>query len=118
MLQEISYQKLVSEMKHPVLFLKDGRILSLEELFSGVRCLIDINNPAQVSIGVPVVPAQPKPEEPEKPKEVRKRRSAKELEHEIIKAYNGGERTISQVMEIVGCTYATARRYLPINKEG
>ena len=36
----------------------------------------------------------------------------------ILKAWNGGERSISEIMNITGCTHATVRRYIPISPNG
>ena len=48
----------------------------------------------------------------------KKRRTTKELENEILRAWNGGERTITEVMEITGCTYYAARKVIPISEDG
>ena len=46
------------------------------------------------------------------------KRTSAELEQQILRAWNGGERTITEVMAIVGCTYYAARKVLPLTAEG
>lgn len=48
----------------------------------------------------------------------RKKRTKREMQEAVLKAWNGGERSITEVMAIVGCTYQAARRYLPISEDG
>ena len=40
------------------------------------------------------------------------RRSSEELRAAVLEAWDNGNRTISQVMNMVDCTYATAKRYI------
>ena len=39
-------------------------------------------------------------------------------EEKVLKAWNRGEKTIKQVMEITGFSYPTVRRYIPVTPEG
>ena len=57
------------------------------------------------------------PDEPKK-KTDKTRRSKDEIEQLILKAWNGGERSIAEIQRITGCTYATVRRYIPISPNG
>lgn len=103
MLKEITLNEFI-QSDAPVYLLdtKTGTIRTVEDLFDGIRILKDGK----------VLNA----ETPESPK--KKRRSGKEIEVAILKAWNGGERTISQVMELAHVDYKAARRYLPASKEG
>ena len=68
------------------------------------------------------------PEEPEDdqdPEDVllkeppkRRRRSPAEIEEAVLKAWNRGERSITQIMEMSGCSYKQVRKYIPETKEG
>lgn len=88
----------------PVLALKGGAALPLDELLTGVRFLVDEDEAA----------VEKKPE-----RTVRKdRHHASDKEQEILKAWNGGTRTIKEIMEKTGCSYATVRKYIPISPNG
>jgi hypothetical protein len=72
--------------------------------------------------------AKEAPEEPEDdqdPEDVllkqppkRRRRSPAEIEEAVLKAWNRGERSITQIMEMSRCSYKQVRKYIPETKEG
>ena len=102
MLKEITLNEFLRTDGCPIYLLdiKTGTTKTVEDLFDGIRILKD----GKVL----------KAETPER----RPRRSPGEIETAVLKAWNGGERTISQVMELAHVDYKTARRYLPASKEG
>lgn len=64
------------------------------------------------------------PEEDQDPEDVllkeppkRRRRSPAEIEEAVLKAWNRGERSITQIMELSGCSYKQVRKYIPETKE-
>ena len=101
MLKEITLNEFI-QSDAPVYLLdtKTGTIRTVEDLFDGIRILKD----GKVL----------KAETPER----RPRRTGKEIETAVLKAWNGGENSITKVMEIANVDYKTARRYLPASKEG
>lgn len=93
------------------------RVLTFEAVFSDV---------ASYSYLVDYEENEPKTEE-SKPAEIKntedkqqreKRRSRKEVEQLVLKAWNGGEHTIKEIMDITGCTYSTVCRYIPRSVNG
>lgn len=108
MLKEIKINEFIKTDGQPTYLLnvETGTIVTLEDVFKNVRILRDVN----------LVRADPVVETPEDNK--RKRRSPQEIERAVIKAYDCGNRNISQVMEIAKVDYKTARKYLPLSKEG
>ena len=42
----------------------------------------------------------------------------REIEEAVLKAWNRGERSITQIMELSGCSYKQVRKYIPETKEG
>lgn len=44
------------------------------------------------------------------------RRTSKK-EQEILAAWKGGDRSIKEIMDITGCSYATVRKYIPAESE-
>ena len=114
MLREIKFYELFKSVEEPVIIIKGGEVVTLEDLFEGARVLIDENNPVAAGrkeISEPA--ADPGPAVQPHPK----RRSRKEVEAQILKAWNRGERKISEIMKITGCTYTTVRRYIPESAE-
>lgn len=79
-----------------------------------------------------LIEEEAEPEEPEEPEEdqdpedvllkeplpKRRRRSPAEIEEAVLKAWNRGERSITQIMELSGCSYKQVRKYIPETKEG
>ena len=45
-------------------------------------------------------------------------KSSSPNEQKVLKAWNRGERTIKEVMEITGLSYPTVRKYLPATPNG
>jgi len=77
--------------------------MTFEEFLDGVRFLIDVED---------------KPKE-EKPKKQRPdRHHTKDMEQEILKAWNGGERSIKEIQELTGASYYLVRKYIPISEKG
>lgn len=115
MLKEIKINQFVKTDGEPVYLLdvESGSVVTLEDIFKNIRILKDVN----------LVRADPVAETPEANKMTtdygkRKRRTAGEIQSAVIKAYDCGNRNISQVMEIAKVDYKTARKYLPTSKEG
>ena len=103
MLKEITVDELLRRTGcEKILIMSEASVWTLADYLDETRILID----------------EAEEKEEEAPKEPKKRRSRKELEETIVKAWNNGERTIAQVMEMTGATYNTVRRYLPVSKEG
>ena len=92
-----------------------GQITTAEDLFGNrIRILIDEKTDQK-----PEIPEQKKLTNTETTDTgKRKRRTAGEIQSAVIKAYDCGNRNITQVMEIAKVDYKTARKYLPISKEG
>lgn len=76
-----------------------------KESIRNCRFLIDDEAPEEV---LPEAPAKPR----------RKRRTQEEIEAAVMKAWNRGERSIEQIMEMTGCSYKQVREYIPETKEG
>ena len=65
-------------------------------------------------------PEEPDEEEPEEPetKERKQVRNYSETEQKVLAAWNGGERTIKEIMEMTGFSYPTVRKYIPVSVNG
>ena len=57
------------------------------------------------------------PEEPET-KERKQVRNYSDTEQKVLAAWNGGERTIKEIMEMTGFSYPTVRKYIPVSVNG
>lgn len=89
-----------------IVVFEDGETKPMAEAFKQfdrMRFVVDFDEGQEKAVAVP------KAETPEAP---RKRRTQEELKAAIIKAYDGGNRTITEVMNMTGCTYATVKRYI------
>ena len=93
MLKEIELKEIMPDRQ--IYIIEDDKFFSLNVLLEGCRILVD---------------------EAEETKPKKKTRG--EAEQKIIKAYNAGEKTIKQIMEETGCSYATVRKYIPVNADG
>lgn len=116
MLREIKFYELFKSVEEPVIIIKGGEVVTLEDLFEGARVLIDENNPVAAGrkeISEPAADEEPAADPETVAQPHPKRRSRKEVEEQILKAWNRGERKISEIMKITGCTYTTVRRYIP-----
>jgi len=89
-------------------------ICPLEEYMEDMRFLID-EIPAAVEEPEPAA-VEEKEQEPHGGREKKKRTESRE--QDILKAWNGGERSIKEIMEITGASYSTVRKYIPQNPEG
>lgn len=60
------------------------------------------------------------PEESEEPqtKERKQVRNYLVTEQKVLAAWNGGERTIKEIMELTGLSYPTVRKYIPVSVNG
>ena len=107
MLKEITINELFRS-NETVYFLNTitGTIVPAEDLFQGIRILRDEVKKEEVTDNETTDTSK------------RKRRTAGEIQSAVIKAYDCGNRTITQVMEIAKVDYKTARRYIPMSKEG
>lgn len=100
----------------------DGdRIRKLDDIFAEFRFITD-EETKKKKTAAPKAEA-PKEEKPKAEKPRTKKRTAAEptstsKEQEILKAWNGGERSIKEIMEITGASYPTVRKYIPENPEG
>ena len=74
-------------------------------------------------------PDEEQEEEPEEPdddvdpneQQTKKRqqvRNYSETEQKVLAAWNGGERTIEEIMEMTGFSYPTVRKYIPVSVNG
>lgn len=109
MLREISQKELMKRIGQRVLVVNivGGVVNPLEDLVTGSRILIDEEEKEKV----------------EKQKKSRKEPMDSKKDHYnkeqlILKAWNGGERTIKEIMEVTGCSYATVRKYIPTTVNG
>ena len=57
------------------------------------------------------------PEEPQTKKR-QQVRNYSETEQKVLAAWNGGERTIKEIMEMTGFSYPTVRKYIPVSVNG
>ena len=57
------------------------------------------------------------PEEPQMKKR-QQVRNYSETEQKVLAAWNGGERTIKEIMEMTGFSYPTVRKYIPVSVNG
>jgi hypothetical protein len=110
MLHEINVNELIREIEDPVLIIKDGEIVTLEDVFAGTRILID--RPTTVK---KVIPETKAPSITVAPK---KRRSPSEIQDIVLKEWRGGERSIMQIVKATGIDYKTVRKYIPMSAEG
>ena len=59
-------------------------------------------------------------EDPDQPEPTHERplKNSSQNEQKVLKAWRRGDRTIKEVMEETGLSYATVRKYIPANPEG
>ena len=59
-------------------------------------------------------------EDPEEPQTKKRQqvRNYSETEQKVLAAWNGGERTIKEIMEMTGFSYPTVRKYIPVSVNG
>lgn len=102
MIREITRDEVKKLISTDVMILYSEALYSLDELWDvlSVRFLVD---------------EDPEPE-PKPKKEPAKRKN--DNEQRVLAAWNGGEKTIKQVQEETGLSYATVRKYIPINENG
>lgn len=93
MLKEIKLKEIMPDRQ--IYVIEGDKFFSLNVLLEGCRILVDDEE-------------TPKPKKPVRG----------DAEQRILKAYNAGEKTIKQIMEETGCSYATVRKYIPINENG
>lgn len=100
----------------------DGdRIRKLDDIFAEFRFITDEETKKKEDGSSEGGSAERGEAEGRKPRT--KKRTAAEptstsKEQEILKAWNGGERSIKEIMEITGASYPTVRKYIPENPEG
>ena len=101
-IREITRDEVKKMINANVMILYSEALYSLDELWDvlSVRFLVD-----------------EEPEEEPKPKKEQAKRK-NDNEQRVLKAWNGGEKTIKQVQEETGLSYATVRKYIPINENG
>ena len=80
---------------------------TLEEILEGSRILVDEKEKEPVE-----------KEKPKKKKVTDSKKDHRDKEQMILKAWRGGERTIKEIMEETGCSYATVRKYIPTTVNG
>lgn len=93
--------------KNKIIVLDGDRIRPIDEILSGLRFLID--EPEK---------QKPKKAQEKAPEEEKKKSTGVSKEQEILKAWNGGERSIKEIMEMTGASYATVRRWISVTPEG
>lgn len=112
MLKEIPMAEALKHLtyKDKIIVLDGDRIRPIDDILSGLRFLID----------EPEKPKQKKTQEEKKDQEEKKEKknTGVSKEQEILKAWNGGERSIKEIMEMTGASYATVRRWIPVTPEG
>ena len=107
------------------MILVDGELMDVEQFLEGVRWLVDLEN---AEVQVEDKSAEDKSEDaemparkPHAPKSRRPRRTQAEIAKEkdiVLKAWNAGEHSIEEVVEITGLSRAIVRKYLPASKNG
>lgn len=107
MLKEITQEDLMKRIgaKAFVVNLVGGVANPLSDLLTGSRILIDEEEKATVKRKGPG-------------KEIDSKKDHYDKEQMILKAWNGGERTIKEIMEITGFSYPTVRKYIPTTING
>ena len=118
MLREITPEDVGNYIVGDICVIHDDVFYTLEEFLDDLDCRVLIDY-------IPFVPLEPyrdedadqeddDEEEPEEEPAPQKklRRSSEELRAAVLEAWDNGNRTISQVMNMVDCTYATAKRYI------
>ena len=100
MLKEIQMSEVIKTCAagKEVIVLDGNTVRRFKEVFQGMRFLVD--------------------EEEEDVKHDYPEKRSNKAEDEILKAWNGGERSIKEIMEITGRSYGTVRKYIPVNENG
>lgn len=134
MLREIDLSILLNDLEEDVLIIQNDTCYTLDEFFDGARILIEENPECIDEFELedpeeeddegdeipfpevleeeldPVVPSDdPEPEEERAPGLVG-RKSSKD---EILRAWDGGNRTVEEVIRLTGKTRQTVLKYLP-----
>lgn len=143
MLREINRSDVLNSPIDRVYAIRDGRFMTLEEYLRVCitdRFLLDepeenVQRPAE-SVQQPAESVQKPKESVQKPaesarepkkntrkqeekaeekadKEKPKRKPPEQVKQEILKAWQGGDRTITEIMEITGYSYPTVHKYIP-----
>ena len=112
MLREIPMAEALKHLmeKSKIIVLDGDRVRPIEDVLSGLRFLID-EKPKQKKM-TEKTEKEPDPEKEEKKK------STESREQEILAAWNGGQRSIKEIMEMTGASYATVRKYIPVSSKG
>ena len=106
---------------HGIMLHENGEIWPMAEAFKqfdNARFVVDFPEEKKEPEKAVVVP---KAETPEKQPDRMGKRSREEMmteEQRVLKAWNGGERTIQQIMELTGYSRYIVRKYIPINEKG
>ena len=87
-----------------VYVIQGGHFLTLDSILSDCRFLVDDIETEQ---------AREQKKEPKQSK-----RDPEKTEQAILKAWNGGERSIKEIQEITGYSYQTVRKYIPESEKG
>lgn len=99
---------------------QNGNVVPLEEVFpslEGTRFIIDVEEAKAPKVEVPE--SGMKAETPEKRKTGRPTEADQaKMEEKILKAWNRGERNISEICRITGINYRTVRKYIPETVNG
>ena len=107
--------------------IRNGELFTFREAIDAIatecRLLVDFPDPeengnAHVQEEPEMDNEAPKSMPVQETKHTRHRRSREEIEQLVLQAWRGGDRSITQIMDITGCTYATVRRYIPVTPEG
>lgn len=105
MIREITRNEVKKLISKDVMILYGESLYSIEEMCDSfnVRFLVD-----------------EEPESEPEPKPERKTPSTRQSKNEqkVLAAWNNGEKTIKQVQEETGLSYATVRKYIPLNADG
>lgn len=89
-----------------VRILTGDKILRFGDLLENARYLVD-EEPMVRKVETAAINVE---------KDANVRRTSKK-EQEILAAWKGGDRSIKEIMEITGCSYATVRKYIPAESE-
>ena len=121
MLREVDISLAVVKDRYgeTALVLYQDRVMTLKEALAGMRFLIDEPDPdpEEEEEEKKADKAEQKEEKAKQKEEKPKQRTAS-MEQEILKAWNGGDRSIKDIMAITGASYSTVRKYIPANKNG
>lgn len=122
MLKEITKKEYFNEYEvgcEGSYIVKANFIMPAEDFFDEIRILVEVDDSDDVEPEEEEEPEEePEPVKTKTGKPKRKYMSSGERQAQILKAWDGGRRTIKEIMEITGASDSTVYRYLPRNADG